>query len=258
MTARPPRWISPCTRCAVAVAFVVVALVAPSPGDADILSGRIYPIGASGGHPLFTWQLSRDAEGQSWRSFYRTPAGDLTAADEVSWEGGEFKSYRYERLPVGETARLERRGEELIYEQRVDDTVRRNRERFDERVTVGPTVIPWVQRHGNDFTAGRELTVRYAVLDQLRSFEFRLAMANDHPRADGGAVIKMWPASLELRLFVSPVYLLFTRDGRVFRGMIGRLLPVAMHQGKPSPIDGELVLDPSEGSGNPGGVGNRR
>jgi hypothetical protein len=88
-----------------------------------------------------------------------------------------------------------------------------------------------------------ELTVRYAVLDQLRTFEFRLAMAHDHPRADREAVVKMWPASLVLRLFVSPVYLLFTRDGRAFRGMIGRLLPVTVQHGKVRPIDGELVLD---------------
>jgi hypothetical protein len=123
---------------------------------------------------------------------------------------------------------------------------RRNRERVDERVTVGPTVIPWAPRHWNDLKGGRELAIRYAVLDQLRSFEFKLAMAHDHPRANREAVIKMWPASVGLRLFVSPVYLMFTRDGRVLHGMIGRLLPVAVHHGKPRPIDGQLVLDPGE------------
>jgi hypothetical protein len=197
---------------------------------------------------LFTWQRERAADGSSWRSFYRTPSGDLIAADELVWDGDDFKSYCYERRAVDETARVERHGQELVYEQWVGSATRRNRERFDERVTVGPTVIPWAQRHWSALTAGRELTIRYAVLDQLRSFEFRLAMAHDHPRADRHAVIKMWPASVVLRVFVSPVYLMFTRDGRAFHGMIGRLLPVTVHHGKPRPIDGQLVLDPSDSS----------
>lgn len=53
----------------------------------------------------------------------------------------------------------------------------------------------------------------------------------------------MRPASLVLQLFVSPVYLIFTRDGRAFRGMIGRLLSVTVQDGKLRPTDGELVLD---------------
>jgi hypothetical protein len=223
------------------------------PTDADVLTGRIYLLGERGGQPLFTWQLERDVVGSTWRSSYRTPGGDLSAADELIWDGDMFKSYRYERPPAGEIARVDRQGQEVVYEQRVGGITRRNRERFDEQFTVGPTVIPWVQRQWNDVTAGRELTIRYAVLDQLRSFEFRLAMANDHPRADRETVVKMWPASLVLRLFVSPVYLVFTRDGRVFHGMIGRLLPVVVHDGKPRPIDGHLVLDPSDRTSGRGG-----
>jgi hypothetical protein len=236
-----PRWIIPSIWCGTPLAFLF--LLSPYLADADVLTDRIYPIGASGRQPLCTRQLERDAGGSSWRSFYRTPAGDLTAADELLWDGEDFKSYRYERPPVGETARVDRHGGELSYEQQVNGVTRRNRERFDERVTVGPTVIPWAQRNWNELAAGRKLTVRYAVLDQLRTFEFRLAMAHDHPRADREAVVKMWPASLVLRLFVSPVYLIFTRDGRAFRGMIGRLLPVTVQHGKVRPIDGELVLD---------------
>jgi hypothetical protein len=103
-----PRWISATVRCGVAVTFVI--LVSADPADTDVLTGRIYPLGASGGRHLFTWQLEREA-GSTWRSFYRTPAGELTAADETVWQAGEFRSYRYERPPLGESARLERQGD---------------------------------------------------------------------------------------------------------------------------------------------------
>jgi hypothetical protein len=229
--------------CGTLLAFLF--LLSPYLADADVLK----PVGSTRSERVSARPFSRGssnvtrADRAGDPSIDRTPAGDLTAADELLWDGENFRSYRYERLPAGETARVERYGEELFYEQHVNGVTRRNRERFDERVTVGPTVIPWAQRHWKELAAGRELTVRYAVRDQLRTFEFRLATAHDHPRADRETVVKIWPASFMLRLFVSPVYLIFTWDGHAFRGMIGRLLPVTVQHGKVRPIDGELALD---------------
>lgn len=67
------------------------------------------------------------------------------------------------------------------------------------------------------------------------------------------------PSSPLFRLFVSPVYLVFRDDGRAFRGMLGRLLPVQLKDGKVRPVDGELVADSAvellrNGLRQPGGV----
>jgi hypothetical protein len=53
-----PRWVLPSALCAVAFAAVVLASVGPT--DADVLTGRIYPLEDRGGQPLFTWQFERD------------------------------------------------------------------------------------------------------------------------------------------------------------------------------------------------------
>ncbi len=226
-----------------AILLLLVPLGASGLARADTLSGRVYAPDARVGSVLFTWELERDLTTGHWRSAYRTLEGTVAAEDEVLWDGDVFRSYRYTRPTIGEVASVERRGGELLYRQVVNGTARERREPFDDRVTVGPTVIPWAQRHWDKLRAGHELTVRYAVLDQLRSFEFHLALTKEHPAtAQGAAVVKMSPSSALLRLFVSPVYLLFSRDGRVFKGMIGRLLPVGVHGGKPHPIDGELVV----------------
>jgi hypothetical protein len=74
-----PRWIIPSIWCGTPLAFLF--LLSSYLADADVLTGRIYPIGASGRQPLCTWQLERDAGGSSWRSFYRTPAGDPKRSD---------------------------------------------------------------------------------------------------------------------------------------------------------------------------------
>jgi len=231
-------------RVLASVAEILLVLVgAFGLAGADTLSGRVYAPDARVGSVLFTWELERDPTTGHWRSAYRTLEGALAAEDEVRWDGDAFRSYRYARPPIGEVASVERRGGELLYRQVVKGAARERREPFDDRVTVGPTVIPWAQRHWDKLRAGQELTVRYAVLDQLRSFEFHLALTKEHPAAArGAAVVRMAPSNALLRLFVSPVYLVFSRDGRVFQEMIGRLLPVGVHGGKAHPIDGELVL----------------
>ncbi len=230
------------------IAIIFVFLGTVDRARADTLMGRIYAPDAKTGRVLFTWRLERDVTTGRWRSTYRTLAGTLAAEDEVAWDGDVFRTYRYTRPPIGEVASVERRGRELLYRQVVNGVARERREVFDERMTVGPTVIPWVQRHWEMLGAGRELTVRYAVLDQLRSFEFRLTLVEEHPAAGpGAAVVKMTPSSALLRLFVTPVYLLFSQDSGVFRGMIGRLLPVGVDGGRAHPIDGELVLQSGGG-----------
>jgi hypothetical protein len=149
MKSPQPRWVLPSALCAVALAAVVLASI--SPADADVLTGRIYLLGDRGGQPLFTWQFERDVVGSTWRSSYRTPAGDLSAADELIWDGDVFKSYRYERPTTGEIARVDRQGQEVVSEQRVGGITRRNRERFagilmaigsgGAGLTAGSTVI---------------------------------------------------------------------------------------------------------------------
>jgi hypothetical protein len=224
-----------------------VLLSAPAMGGlaaAETVTGRVYGLDTQRQVVLFRWEFERDPTGRRWRSWYWTPDGQVAAEDEVIWDGATFAVYRYMRPPVGETASVERRGDVLVYRQVLRGTARESQETFDDRVAVGPTVIPWVQRQWERFGKGREVTVRYAVPDQLRSFEFRLARVEGHPAAEPGtAVIKMWPSSPWLRLFVSPVYLVFREDGREFRGMVGRLLPLHVLDGKARAVDGELAVE---------------
>jgi hypothetical protein len=229
---------------AATVLALAVTLAATGVARAETLAGRIYEAGPGLRALLYTWQLERDEADRRWRSWYRTPAGELAAADEVAWDGDTFASYRYTRHVTGEVARLERRDGDLLFHQVLGGRTREHREPADATVTVGPTVILYARRHWDLLQRGQQVTTRYAVLDQLRSFAFRLARVEDHPAAGPEtAVVKMWPANPLLRLVVAPAYLLFSRDGQTFRGLIGRQLPVALRDGRFRAVEGELVLD---------------
>ena len=211
---------------------------------AETYSGRVHRLGAERvGAPL-GWQLVRDDAAGVWRSWYRAPGGELVAEDEVVFERGALKRYRHHRPTIGETASVERQGSELVY------TLARGGERWERRrpleepYTVGPTVVDHVQRHWAALSRGESLTVRYGVLDQMRAFDFRLVRDREHPsNSPDAAVVRMTASSAFVRLFVAPGYIVMSPDGRRFRGLIGRLVPILMEGGKPRPLDGELVVD---------------
>jgi hypothetical protein len=222
---------------------LLVVLVAHVAARAETLTGRVQRLGAERDAGVLTWRLERDGD-RVWRSWYRMPDGSLAAEDEVVWEGGALKRYRHHRPPIGETASVERQGNELVY------TLSRGGERWERRsaveapYTVGPTVVAHVQRHWEALSRGAELTVRYGVLDQMRSFEFRLARDRAHPlNSPTTAVVRMWASSALVRFFVSPAYIAVSQDGSRFQGLIGRLVPILVEGGKSRPLDGTLVVD---------------
>jgi len=213
-------------------------------GGAETLTGRVHRLGAGRGEGSLGWRLERDDAAGVWRSWYRAPGGDVVAEDEVVFEQGTLKRYRHHRPPIGETASVERRGSELVYTLARGGERWERRRRVEEPYAVGPTVVDHVLRHWPALARGEPLTVQYGVLDQMRSFEFRLVRDRGHPlNSAETAVVKMTASSAFVRLFVSPGYIVLSQDGRRFRGLIGRLVPILMEDGKPRPVDGELVVD---------------
>lgn len=209
---------------------------------AERLSGFVYRLGA-GATVLYRFEMDRDDARGRWRSRYFDRVGRLATEDEVLFRDGALMRYGYVRRTIGEVSSVERRGKRLVYTRVLDG--RRDESEEDDRddFTVGPTVALYVQRHWTALVAGQRLGTRYGVLDRLRSYGFELERDDRHPRAARDAVVvRMRPSSAFLRLFVSPVHLVFSRDGSVLREIIGRMLPVERRDGRLHAVDGDLVM----------------
>jgi peptidoglycan/LPS O-acetylase OafA/YrhL len=225
-------------------AALVLILVPATRAHADTdLKATLYEIGSHQSVVLFHWQLERDP--LHWRSQYRTPAGDLFAADDVAWDRGRFTRYEYQRPPVDEIARVERRDGKVIYTQVMSGRTRTAVEDDSANYTVGPTLIRYVQSEWSAVLAGQRLITRYGVPDQLRSFEFEIQRDYTHPESShGDVVVRIRPHNPLLRWFVDPVYLVLTNDGQALHKLIGRVLPMERRKGKFHPFDAELVVQP--------------
>jgi hypothetical protein len=232
----------PKARVLAGAALVLVLMPATQAHADESLKATLYEIGSHQTVVLFHWQLARDP--LHWRSQYRTPAGDLFAADDVAWEHDRFTRYEYQRPPVDETARVERRDGKVIYTQVMGGRTRTAVEDDSSNYTVGPTLIRYVQSEWPSVLAGRRLITRYGVPDQLRSFEFEIQRDYSRPESNQDVVVRIRPRNPFLRWFVDPVYLVLTNDGQALHKLIGRVLPMERRKGKFHPFDAEMVVQP--------------
>jgi hypothetical protein len=159
------------------------------------------------------------------------------------WMRGQFVRYSYVRRTINETSSVERRDGKLIYTRVVDGERDQAEEDYEPNFTVGPTVIPYVQRHWAELAAGKTLDIRYGVLDRLQSYGFQLSRDSAHLRnGRDSVVIRMRPTSPFIRMFVDPVFLVLSNDGQVFQQLIGRMLPVVKQEGQLRAVDGQLFI----------------
>jgi hypothetical protein len=217
-----------------------------SASSAQRLAGVIYAKGSSRTTPLYRWEADLDNSSGRWRSRYRTPQGELSLEDEVLWNGRELRRYSYVRHNTSENSSVEHVGKKLIYTRSFGGYPgERAEEDFDPNFMVGPTVLPYVQRHWAELMKGEELRIRYGVLDRLQSYGFELNLERGRPSSIKDAVvIRMRATSLFVRMAVDPVYLVWSRDGQILYEMSGRMMPIAKDSAGAHSVDGDLVLAP--------------
>ena len=232
---RPPEW-------ALAGALLLL-VVLPAPVASETLQGSIYAPKSRRAVTLYVFSVDRDQDSGIWRASYRSVKGDLVAEDEVTLVDGQLQRYRYSRPNIGETASVERVGDEILFVQELGGRRRERREKFDATVTVGPTIIPYIQQHWDALMNGREIRTRHCVLDHVRSFTFRLVLDRTRPAPPGLRMIRMTAVNPTVRAVVSPAYFLLTSDGRSLESVTSRVLPRVADGEGGRPVEGELVIE---------------
>jgi hypothetical protein len=217
-----------------------------SASSAQRLEGVIYAKGSPHTAPLYSWEADLDNSSGRWRSRYRTPKGEIALEDEVLWNGPELRRYTYVRHNTSENSSVEHVGKKLVYTRAFGGYPgERAEENFDPNFMVGPTVLPYIQRHWAELMKGEELRIRYGVLDRLQSYGFELNLDRGHPSSiKDTVVIRMRATSLFVRMAVDPVYLVWSRDGQILYEMSGRMMPIAKDSAGAHSVDGDLVLAP--------------
>ncbi|HVZ31757.1 MAG TPA: hypothetical protein VG963_04985 [Polyangiaceae bacterium] len=218
-----------------------------SASGAQRMAGAIYARGSAHTALLYRWEADLDNASGRWRSRYRTPDGALALEDEVVWKGPEFQRYSYVRQNTGESCSVERVGNKIVYTRVFGNAAsERAEEDFEPNFMVGPTVLPYIQRHWAELMQGKGLRIRYGVPERLQSYGFEITVDRDHPHQTepDAVVLRMRATSLFVRMAVDPMYMLWSKDGHILYEMSGRMMPVANQNGGTHHVDGDLVLAP--------------
>ena len=234
----------PTLKCFMYLLVFAAARILGQEAPHEILTGTLYEIGSQRHKVLYRWTLEHDEKRGIWTSVYTTPSGEVNTEDKVLWEGDQLGSYSYTRHKVHESAAVLRTGETLRYTRTIDGETREAVGNGGDDFTVGPTVFRYVERHWQELTGGAVLHTDYGVLEKLRSYRFELARDLRHP-ANGPdqVVIRMRASNPLIRLFIGPIHMVFSADGKRFRAMIGRSLPVDVVNGRRRPTNAELVVE---------------
>ena len=191
------------------------------------------------GRAIYTFESEYD--GNRRRSWFYDLDGVVVAEDEAEVDReGLFRRYAYTRQTIEERAEAVRDGDEVVFRQHWKGEVHERREPWSDFFAAGPTVVPWMRGRWDALLAGKTLEIRFGVLDQVRSFGFKLK--RDHDRSwNFRTVIVMRASSFLLRIFIDPIEFHFdTASGRLL-AIEGRSLPVRQEGDKLSPVN--AVID---------------
>ena len=188
---------------------------------------------------IYTFKSEYDGSRRS--SWFFDLDGMVVAEDEAEVDGeGLFRRYAYVRQNIEEKAEAVREGDEVVFRQNWRGELRERREPWSEVFTAGPTLVPWMRQHWDRLMAGTTFEIRFGVLDQVRSFGFKLKRDNDRS-SNLRTIIVMRASSFLLRIFIDPIEFHFETTSGQLLAIEGRSLPVRREGAKLSPVN--AVID---------------
>jgi hypothetical protein len=202
------------------------------------LRGALYKQGSDRKVKLYTWELT--ACPHLWTSRYHRLDGALVVEDWTRFEGGRFVAYGYIRPAIGETSSVRVTGAQIQFDFRRGAVRKRETLTTDGVFLTGPAVFAFIHEHVDELRAGKELEIKYGVLDRLDQYTFKLRAE----RAPGGEAdrIQIRAKSLFVRMAIDPLIVTLSKDGR-FRGVAGRTIIVEQVDRERVPVDADLWVE---------------
>ncbi len=226
--------------------FVLLPLQRPfAAGEADGLTllaeGTLYEVGSKRQNVLYHWKLFSTEDGSRRSTEYVTPEGELAASEQVVLENGKLERYTVLEHNAGRKALVRRVEDRIEFSYTKNGNTDTRSEDYGDGLVVGQTLIPYIQSHWSRLMQGKDLEVRFGVFRRLRTIWLKI-QKDDEQEGDQGqrVMLKIRPRSLILAVFVKPIYLTFSADGRTVYNFIGRSIPLRRVDGdwKPVRVDG--------------------
>ena len=199
---------------------------------------------------LFIMKHLEVANGNQEKQIDRTfssPQGDLVAQEKIILNGNLLYKMSLSQLQTDEQGSLEVSAGKLHFSYTRNGKTTQDSEKATDNLVVSGTLIPYLQQHWRELQAGKEVEVRYAVLDRKETVGFKFFKIQSSPEkfvTKPEMVLKMKPSSFFIAAIVDPLYFNFSQNGADLYELIGRTLPKVKVNGKWKDIDADIVFKP--------------
>lgn len=220
----------------------------------DVVRGKIYSLEAGADKPIFQYENSRTKAGEftaTSKTRYLDLQGKALVEEEVYYDAGKLKRYRYNQIQTDERGEIEVRDGRVYFtffaqgKKESDDT------EIEEKMII-PDMIGDVLRNSWDLLmAGESVKVRFLLLERLDTIGFKFFKENERKIGDKEAVDIVMKASSIFIAALAPKIIITVEKAYPHRILetSGRL-PVRTSEVDPpksrkdlKAIDGRLVID---------------
>lgn len=206
--------------------------------DGVQLQGSLYALGSQRRVKLYTSEMTLCPE--LWTSRYRRLDGSLVVEDYTRFSGGHLAEHGYVRHTTGERSSVVVRGSQLQFQYRRGSKHETETLSVTGAFVTGPAVFPFIQRHLPTLLAGKEVELKFGVLDRLDYFTF--ALSSQSQPGDEAPVVRIRATSPFVRMAIAPIDVTLSRAGR-FKGIRGRTIIMELRGDRGVPIDADLIVE---------------
>lgn len=241
-------------RTAIPLTGLLVASCVGSYAEAgSLVKGRIYAGEAAMDTPLFYYENTRsEEEGKSYsKTRYTDPQGKVLVDEEVIFEGGKLKQYRYNQLQTDERGTIEVQDGKVSYVFVHDNTTDSGEDSWNDAMVVPDMIEQKISQNWATLLAGDDLKIRFLALEAQDNFGFKIFKSGEgtlqgKPTVElvmkaSGFFVALAAPSFKITVEKEAPHRILKMDGRLPVRMAKRTPPQSRSDLKA--MDGVLVLD---------------
>jgi len=224
--------------------LLVLAACLATSAAAEEFTATFYPQGKR--EPvLFTQTQTETRSGDTVtgiRRVYFAPDGKEVAVEEVAFEGGKVKTFRFEQKQVNEQGSLEVKDGQVHFSYTADGKTKTDSEALTPDFVVSPLLIAYLRTGWPALLEGKTLKARLAVLDRRETVGFQFTKVGE-TALNGRAVVlvQMKPSSFIIAALVKSIRLTLDKETARLAEYSGRVVPKQQVNGKWETLDADVV-----------------
>ncbi|MCM2281286.1 MAG: hypothetical protein NDI61_05495 [Bdellovibrionaceae bacterium] len=196
--------------------------------------------------PLYIYKHESKFEGdkRTIKNVFTTPAGEAVVVENAELLGPKVIRYQQQQKQVGSDGQVEAQGDQLVFTLTKGGQTATAKEKLQENLAVGPSLIPYLHAHWGELVAGKPVEIRFGVIDRKETVGFTLKKERDLTHNGRPAIaVKMKPTSFLIAALVDPLHFVLDAENGLVLELTGRVLPKKQVSGKWTDLDAVTVYE---------------